>query len=157
MKEVSTIELTLENCEVISLTREDIGAFRLVGITEDIARIACNFIGNMKRCSDFFIELLPCADRLMSGGFDHDINVFDRLERYSDITFVEIGYADGSSDSIGLSWGDDEQCNEWQHAYRSKNGALYIYVKQDGQLSDYVDIEWINDPDYKGFLEDWYT
>lgn len=157
MKEVSTIELILENCEVISLTPEDIGAFRLVGITEDIARIACNFIGNMKRCSDFFIELLPRADRLMQNGFDDDISVFERIEKYSDITFVDICYTDGSCDSVWLAWGDDEQCNDWQHSYRSKNGVLYVYVKQDGQLSNYVDIDWINDPDYKGFVEDRYT
>lgn len=157
MKEVSTIEFTLENCEVISLTPEDMGAFLLVGITEDIARIACNFVGNIKRCQDFFVELLPRADRLMSNRFDDDINVFDRLEKYGDITSVDICYKDGSCDSVLVSWGDDEQCNEWQHSYRSKNGALYIFVKQDGQLSDYVDIEWIDDPDYKGFLEDWYT
>lgn len=44
MQDAKSITLVMENCEVITISRELIGSFHCKDITTAIARIACNSI-----------------------------------------------------------------------------------------------------------------
>lgn len=154
MKQVKSIALGLENLESISFTTKEIGRLYIGDINESIYRIGCNYIGKQIGCKEFFIELLPCADHAYScfGDTDH---TFRRLGTCSDITSVDIIYEDGSKEEVYVPWGDDDQYNDHQTSYLSESGALYILIKENGKLSDYIDFDEVDDED-QPFLDGWY-
>lgn len=55
--QVKSIELILENCEVIKIDEEYIGDIWMRGIREELARFGCNYIATRKWCKEFFIEI----------------------------------------------------------------------------------------------------
>lgn len=154
MKQVKSIVLGLENLESISFTTKEIGRFYIGDIHESICRIGCNCISKQTGCKEFFIELLPCANHTYSC-FGDTGHTFRRLEAYDDIASVDIVYEDGSKEEVYVPWGDDDQNNDHQTSYLSKSGALYILIKENGKLSDYIDFDEVDDEN-QPFLDGWY-
>lgn len=147
MKEVKSIALVLENCEVITIAREHIGKFHCKDITSTIARIACNSISKKQYCGEFYLEMHKNADgHYSSFGEESDETVFKRLA-YDDITRIKIIYEDDTVEYYIMPWEDADitGCNnEYQTSYVSKCGNMYICICRDKSIEDMVDFDSID-------------
>lgn len=142
MKEVKSVELILENCEVIEIKREYIGIFHVSDIKKSISRDAINSISDYVTAEEVFIQISSKANNSSSYVGDlHDgeITPFDRLIRYADITALNIKYQDGSKEYIFVKWGgDSDYTNEYQSvAINEKTGDLYIAISEKENVESY--------------------
>ena len=139
MKEVKSIDLVLENCEVITIDKDQIGLFHCKDITATISRIASDSIAKQQYCGEFYMEIHKNADRhYNSFGFESDKTVFERLA-YADITCILITYEDGTSESCVVPWKDGDRTgtnNEYQTSHISKCGNMHICICKDKSIGD---------------------
>lgn len=158
MREVKNIRIGFENCEVMDFDVKEAASLLLDNITAMVQRFAINSVGEMTQCSEFFVELIPAANREHSPfGMDDKTTNFQRIREYDDITSVELFYDDGTSVEVYVPWEDATtggEINKLQSSYLSENGALYIYISKDGKnVRDLIDLEEINDPEYVKYLD----
>lgn len=142
MKEVKSIELVLENCEMIEIKREHIGSFNLSNIRRSISRIAANSICDSLSAEDAFIQISSKANTINSYSFtwdDNKILPFDRLTQHKDITAIEIHYEDGSNEYIYVNWGGkSDYTNLYQTSKINQHtGDLYIAISEKYKVDDY--------------------
>ena len=130
-KEVSHIELVLENCEVIRFEKNELADFESNNITRGIARLACNSICDTAECESVFIALPPAANhRYLSFGTDVP-STFSRLLDCPDIASIDVHYEDSSHEEILFPWEDADECgcsNLLQEAWDAGNGFLAVAV-----------------------------
>jgi hypothetical protein len=157
---IRSIDLVLENCEVITIEGKYIGDFYLGDIRQEIARMACNHIGIEEICHSFHMEIHKDASKDVDS-FGRKINVFKRLQEYNDITQVTIRlydqYAEEPEDDIEkqylLHWGgDSEYENEYQKSFVANTGWLYLVVEKDKTIADVFDLDSINDAEHADFV-----
>lgn len=162
MKEVKSVELILENCEVIEIKREHIGVFHVLDIKKSISRDAINSINDYLEAEEIFIQISSKANNPSSYVEDlHDgeITPFDRLMRYADITALNIKYQDDSEEYIFVKWGgDSDYTNEYQSvATNEKTGDLYIVISEKENVESYFK-EYLQDENnsfWELLKEDW--
>lgn len=151
MAEVTKIALTLENCEVLTFDRRDVGDFWCKNIHETTSRIASNSIRKHKLCDELFLELHNTANEPRQ-------SPFERLCAYGDITWVEITYDDGTTDDCAVPWNDiGHEVNGYQSTYLSVPGNLYIYIGKEGSVAGVVNLDEIDDAEYMDFKWGMYT
>lgn len=133
MKEVKSVELILENCEVLKFLPDQIGVFCCNNITARVARVACNSISKLLVCEWMGIELYGTTNQKYdSFGQESEYRVFDRLMKFTDITAVEVTYEDDSSDYILVPWSDEsEYSNKYQTGFVSASGNLCILISKE--------------------------
>ena len=153
------IELTLENCEVVTIDGKYIGDFLVDDISTSISRLACNWVGKVDWAGLVAIEIHKDADKELY----HPI--FSRLTTWNDITHIDICLEEDAGDdsakshiySYDISWSDDaEEENKNQESYISDLGNLYIYINNKKSsdnkgIFDFFDKEEINNKDYSHF------
>lgn len=144
--QVKSIELTLENCEVIRIDEKYIGNVWMNGIREELARIGCNYISTHKYCKEFFIEIRKDVKNKMSNVRFDKRTPIERLTECADICTVRLIYDDKSYEDIDVPWddGSNDMINKYQDFYISKNGNLYLYVGKKNitkYLDPYIDSE----------------
>lgn len=156
---IKYIELTLENCEVVTIDGKYIGDFLVDDISTSISRLACNCVGKVDWAGLVAIEIHKDADKELY----HPI--FSLLTRWNDITHIDICLEEDVGDdsakshiySYAISWSDDdEEENKNQESYISDLGNLYIYINSKKSsnnkgIFDFFDKEAINDKDYSHF------
>lgn len=136
MRNVSRIDIVMENCEVLGLPAASVGAMSVRGIERTIGRIAVNAITEMVRCGEFSIELLPNAnvtERYLDGwGARSDGDLpFKRLQAHNDICAIDVIYYDGTNEYIYVPWGgDDDYTNEYQRSEMTQDGRLRITIEE---------------------------
>ncbi len=147
VKEVKSIALVLENCEVIPISKEHIGIFHCKDSTTSITRTSCNSIPKEQYCEEFYLEIHKNADRNYSlFGTESDETVFKRLV-CPDITGINIAYEDDTTKYCIMPWkdGDSTGCNnKYQTSYVSKSGNMYIGICRDKSIEDMVDFDSID-------------
>lgn len=147
MKDVKSIDLVLENCEVITISEEHIGSFYCKDITATIARIACNRIAKEQYCREFYLEIHKDADQHYSiFGSKSEETAFKRLA-CPDITGINITYEDGTTEYCIMPWKDADRTgcnNEYQTSYVSKRGNMHICICKDKSIEDIVDFDSID-------------
>lgn len=149
MAELTSIDLVLENCEVLTFQRNDIGGFWCDRITTSVARLGCNSITRRASCQEFFIELHPDADVAYDGFGDEKPSKFSRLMEYPDITHIDLHFDDGTSEYVTVPWcEEDEWNNRFQTHLLGETGVLCILVSADKQVADYADQDAIDDAEY---------
>ena len=153
MSYVKKIDLVLENCEVITIDAENIGWCDIRNIQFSIWGNSCK-IEDFSSCEELIVELYPKANieympfgpYAPVGEMSKKEKAFDRLMRYNDITSCIVTYDDRKSE-IYVPWEDDDmsgESNKLQSHYLSKNGALYIYIGNDGKALDHFDKDQID-------------
>ena len=157
-KTIKQISLGLENCEVIDFPSNQIGKFYLTNITNSIHRFGSIDIQDYKECDEFFVELLPCANKVYHpfGDVTSEATTFKRLQSCNDIVDCEVTYQDGSKEDIHIPWDDETGCDEingLQSSYLSANGALYIYVGRNGTVEGKIDCDEVDSEEYKRDLD----
>lgn len=161
---IKNIDFIFENCDVISIDGKYIGNFLVDDIFTSIQRVACNSIEEITVTHTIAIEIHKDANKEryefnQSQIEDFKQMTFDRFTNYNDITAVEFTLEE-VYENIGkdykyhyyVDWvGDSDYTNDAQVSYRSDLGHLYICIKKDGSLSDYFDMELINNSEYMKF------
>ena len=151
MKNVKSVNLILENCEVINIEAKYFGQLLLEKIRTKVYRVAMNSISRMQVVNRVAIELFSEANvPYDSFGEESKETIFDRLTNYNDIAQIELIYDDEGKDTelFIVNWIDDDQCgctNKLQKSYTSKPGNLYILIGKDMKLKNFFDKEEIED------------
>lgn len=165
---IRKLELTLENCEVITIDGKYIGHFYAGDIRKEIARMACNWIGVEEICHSFCVEIHKDADKEYDqfGVESWPSATFKRLTEYNDITGITIYLYDqydeenGNDESKDASyhylvhWGgdDDNNCeNPLQSSKIAKTGWLYITIGEDMKMEEIFPSEDVDDEDHADF------
>lgn len=151
MKNVKSVNIVLENCEVINIDAQYFGQLLLEKIRTKVYRVAMNSISRMQVVNRVAIELFSEANvPYDSFGEESKETIFDRLTNYNDIAQIELIYDDEGKDTelFIVNWVDDDQCgctNKLQKSYTSKPGNLYILIGKDMKLKNFFDKEEIED------------
>ncbi len=173
MRNLQSIEFQFENCEYFSIDAKYIGAFYVGDIHHEISRIACNAICDMDVAHEFFAEIYGEGNGIYSSCGDN-LDKFNRILSYDDITSITLKYDDGSDEELYLDYKEAEEeqnmvgaDNVNQSSKKSSLGNLYIVVHryktvdsefpdQEIEDADKVDFEkemiGVNDPE--PFTED---
>ena len=153
------IELTLENCEVVTIDGKYIGDFLVDDISTSISRLACNWVDKVDWAGLVAIEIHKDADKNLYPP------IFTRLTTWNDITHIDIclendveeDSATSQTYSYAIDWDDSNDGeNKNQESYISDLGNLYIYINSKKSsnnkgIFDFFDKEAINDKDYSHF------
>lgn len=151
MKNVKSVNLILENCEVINIEPQYLGQLLLDKIRTKVYRIAMNSISKMQVVNRVAIEIFSEANvPYDSFGEESKETIFERLTNYNDIAQIELIYDDDCKDTeiFVVNWEDDDKCgctNKLQKSYISKPGNLYITIGRKLKLKDVFDKEEIED------------
>ena len=162
---IKYIELTLENCEVVTIDGKYIGDFLVDDISTSISRLACNWVGKVDWAGLVAIEIHKDDDEEYYFLDGRKGTKFSRLTTLNDITHIDICLEEDVGDdsakshlySYAISWSDDdEEENKNQESYISDLGNLYIYINSkkssdNKEIFDFFDKEAINDKDYSHF------
>ena len=133
MKKLRSLELCLENCEIIKFPNKYLRGFFLDEITEtlrfynyDDPRINRSFYA-----SDFRVEILPDANTMDSFVTDYPNKrlPFERLQEWPDITCISLNF-NRDSEVYYLPWKGTDENNTLQKTRINNNGSLIIRVKK---------------------------
>lgn len=156
MNNVKSIDIVLENCEVYTFHREDIGDFEISDIREKIFRCACNAINKYKTAYFVNIELFDTS-RFQTTTFDENnkTDTFKRILEGNDITQIHIHYEDDTEEQYLVDYNDLNEAlgapNKNQKSYISDLGNLYVVISEKEQFEDVFNKEKINDKDVVNF------
>ena len=159
------IELTLENCEVVTIDGKYIGDYLVDDISTSISRLACNWVGKVDWAGLVAIEIHKDAGEEYYFLDGRKGNKFSRLTTWNDITHIDICLEEDVGDdsatsqtySYAIDWDDSNDGeNKNQESYISDLGNLYIYINSKKSANnkgifDFFDKEAINDKDYSHF------
>lgn len=149
MKNIESIILHCENCESLEIEGRHIGEIEIRGLKQCIRRYG-NGIRNYRICDDFVLEIHKDADKkYKSFGMISDEVLFNRLMNTRDIVLITIKYNDGTiDDDIYIPYHEEENTfsmNTYQYVYYSVPHHLYIVCSKENKISDYFDMNYIND------------
>lgn len=150
MSSVKSIDIVLENCEVYTFPKEDIGYIELSDIREEIIRCACNSINKYKTIHCVNMELFD-THRRQEYCFDSNVvaDVFERIAEGNDITQIHVKYEDDTEECYLVDYNELNEAlgapNKYQQSYISDLGNLYIVINEKEQIEDVFSKEEIND------------
>lgn len=156
MSTVKLIYIVLENCEVYTFNKEDIGYFEISDIREEIFRCATNTIKKYKTAHCVNIELFD-NHRFQTTVFGKNdkTDTFKRIFEGNDITQIHIKYEDNTEDHYLVDYNELNEAlgapNKNQKSYISDLGNLYLVISESEQLEDVFNKEEINDIDVVNF------
>lgn len=156
MKHIESIEFVFENCECFSIDANYFGEFLIDDIHYSIQRIASNSIFKMAIADTIVIELFSEGDREYHPfGALETTTIFERLQKYNDITQVIIHYEDQTEETYFVNWAEgDEFENKNQSICKSDLGNFYIVISEEKDFSTFFDTEYMNDKDYIDFAKE---
>lgn len=142
MKQFQSIDLVLENCEVIQIKSEHIHFFHVDEITRSISRFGTNTVHDMTSCKEFFLQISPLSKDMSSYDFTYNSNTtlpFDRLLKHQDLVAVNIKFDDNSEKYIYVSWGGE---SDWINVHQTcrvseQTGDLFIVVSESKTADTY--------------------
>ena len=129
-REVKSIELVMENCEVFKIERKHIGELHIGKIERQIGRTACNSISEDFIANEFQIQIHHNANIVME---DSNGSMFERINAYNDITRVYVNYSNGDSEWFYTDWNhENDLFNSYQSTVISEvNGCLFIVINKN--------------------------
>ena len=156
MKHIKSIEFVLENCEGFNIDANYFGAFLIDDIRYSMQRISSHNIVKMAIADTIVIELFSEGDReYRPFGTLEKATIFERLQKYNDITQIIVHYEDQTEETCFPNWaeGDDYE-NKNQSVCKSDLGNLYIVISEEKDFSAFFDTEYMNDKDYIEFRKE---
>lgn len=147
--EFKKVELYLENCELITIERKYLGHIYMSNFTESISRHDKSLIHSTV-VNEFAIEIHRSLDETTKKqGLFGEYTPLQRLNKWNDITQIEIFYEDGTSRHFYAHWHDDDQYNNRYQKNKMNNfGDLYIVISETKGIDDYSSDYLINDEEY---------
>lgn len=138
MRELSHVELTLENCEFVKVPVSKISYMALEGITRNLTKhYYSNNVLEAEYCSHFNIEIKNPKEIKAYNGMGETVTVYEMLTEYPDITVVTLVYEDGSEEDYRVEFSEGSY-NDYQHTnYDEEKGELNIIVDKDFDSDSY--------------------
>lgn len=148
MKKIKKVEFVFENCEVIEIPVNSLFIFSLEDIKERISRKAINMVASTRYTESCAICISKNANKEYQPfgveHFDKDF-IFDRIRRFNDITYFDITYDNGESESIYVSYKSESEDigakNLNMETYINDDGHLFITICEGKSIYDIFDIE----------------
>ena len=141
---IKNIKLVLEDCTLITISREDIGELIIKDFEDIFWRRAINNISLQKNAKYFILQIRDSSRKHIEnttlGQFDDskEYVLIDRLKEYPDITHVIVNYEwDDEKYSWCLDWGgNSEIINDYQST-EEMYGDIWIAVGKKAQKELY--------------------
>lgn len=147
MKEITKIELVLENCESITIDTKYFSVFKISGIEEKYERLA-NIVAKYKKahCIEFVLHKDANKEYHPFGNWEDKTTVFARLIRHHDITQLNLFYEDGKTENIIVDY-DEEPGKEMvlgaeninMDTYYNKKGHLFLSICKGKTIDNLFD------------------
>lgn len=144
MKEITKVEIVLENCETITIDAKYFSVFKISGIEEKYERLA-NIVAKYKKanCIEFVLHKDANKEYHPFGNWEDKTTVFARLIRHHDITQLNLFYEDDSIENIIVDY-DEEPKKEMvlgaeninMDTYYNKKGHLFLSVCKDKKIEN---------------------
>ncbi len=142
---ISFIELTLDDCSIVCLLKEEIKSFRVL----HTGKAGKTYTKNpMQLDAAVFLQIAGEPYDVSNDSDDKDYPfACSRLSwsqahllGYDDITFVTVVYDDGTRDCYEVEFFEYEfyGSNRWQQTRMAKDGTMYILIGKDLKMDDYV-------------------
>ena len=130
MRQVEKIMLVFENCETAELSagdmyKSDVYSLHIENVSKNIRTVGVNAVYEVIACNHVSFILNPNANQNMQWS---EIDLFECLSKYRDITHIDVMYDDGTDDYIEVPWGDDDYDNEYQSASFLDDGRLKVEI-----------------------------
>lgn len=126
-KEITSIDIVFENCEVARIPRKQINYFAIDGVKE---RITFNIHGTWhnKVSEHFYISIRKkyLETQKMK---DNKISILERIQGTIDIASVSIIYKNKMENNILVPWGTQEYTNEYQKV-KVADDEVIIEIKE---------------------------
>ena len=137
---IKNIELTLENCEVITIPREKIGHIYIADFKEVFGRCATNWIDLTKFAETVIIQIQDALQDYYTNFYgikfsdDEPKKLIDRLS-CNDITSITVNYLwDDEQYSWSVSYEEDEKTGENRlQTTREYLGDIWIAIGEKAQ------------------------
>lgn len=131
MSYIESVELVLENCEVMIIKYPDVVLFN---IGEEYTSFGSfvNCISKDRFIKSFYIGINKDADLSESNTFSSNM----KLERLHarDVAQVQINYQDGTNDHYMVKWNcDSDYQNDKQSYHYTKKGNLFFHSYSEGE------------------------
>ena len=156
---LESIDLILENCEIIHIEGKHVGFFLVDNIHSSFQRWGANCIDKIDWADTFVIEIHKDANTEYSSFGIEDLKrkKFDRINEYWDITQIRF-VIDGKEYHYWLNWADGrDEVNLNQEVFISKEGHLFIKVVRGKTLADFFPIKYLNDDEDINESFSWYS
>ena len=133
---VTKITLVFENVEAVEIGASYVKRLVLDGVTENVSSTLNDKkemeIQTYKNVSRVYLVIDKEADKYYDNyGVKSDITIFERIQRYSDITNIILEYENGAKTEYVVPWNgtimDEENIGE-QHQI-NKDGSLCIVIE----------------------------
>lgn len=144
MKEITKVEIVLENCETITIDAKYFSVFKISSIEEKYERLA-NIVAKYKKanCIEFVLHKDANKEYHPFGNWEDKTTVFARLIRHHDITQLNLFYEDDSIENIIVDY-DEEPKKEMvlgaeninMDTYYNKKGHLFLSVCKDKKIEN---------------------
>ena len=157
---VESINIILENCEVIGINRQYVGAFYITDIKRTISRLAMNSISDTINSDEIFIQVSSKANDVsayLTTWGDNTTKPFDRIRQHNDITAIEIVWENKTNEYIYVDWGgnSDYTNSNQTSAINETTGDLYIAVSENETVSEFFKVGLIEkEAEYWSLYED---
>lgn len=159
---LNSIEFIFENCDCIEISGAYVGDFIVDDIVTSIQRIACNSIEEMQTAKTIAMEIHKDANKPRYEFEQEQINsfrqmTFDRFTAYNDVTAIEFELFNEHTNELKhfhyyVDWcGDSDYENSAQSVYISKQGNLYLVIKDGMNVLNMFDVENIDDEEYMNY------
>lgn len=134
LKEFKEIEIVFENCEVITIKREDIYSYSFSEVSKEYTYFG-DIEESLRTAKKVALTLNPSADKDYTpfGLDDVDIstNVFERIMQYRDIVSIDLIYSEDKEKRFFVPWDySNEDDNKWQKAEYVTNDRLLITIEE---------------------------
>lgn len=145
MKEIMSIDIALENCEVITVKAEHIKYLKLHNIGRSITKFNySNSFENTLQSEGLFLRISSASntyDSFTCTWDDGEVTPFQRLQEHLDIVAININYTNGDKEYIYAPWGgNSDYVNEYQTiAIHKDTGDMYIAVSEKHKVEEYFE------------------
>lgn len=141
MRTVKTVDLVLENCEVITIDAKNIDMFYASDVKRSIY-FRDGFYSESLSANEIGISITVNANVNSSytDNWNSEIRLlpFDRLIKSNDITHFDINYQDGSNEYIRVNWGGDSDNNNPYQTRKIDAEGLHIVISPARNVEDYL-------------------
>lgn len=142
---IKNIELVLENCEIITIPIEDIGAICIKNFEKTFARWCVNDISMSEKCNYLILQIKDSSqtykERLtISSTYEGDEKPMLERLKVDDITYIYINYFwDDEEYHWCVAWGGDSEYQNILQTTEEHLGDIWIAIGEEAQkeLKDY--------------------
>lgn len=142
-KDITKIEIGLENCEIITIDGRYIDYMSIKGISRSIYKSERHCLDHAY-CNHLSMIICENANNTENMFLDTNIKPFDRIKNCPDIVEITIFYFNGDAERIYVDWNENNDCeNKYQKTYITEHGDMFILIDSKLSLED-VDL-WLVD------------